>query len=114
VYRVSSHLSIQFLKVSVKLGSRQYFPVCQSSSPYELMRSWSARSLATNEGTPWHVIEMGGAIRQFSAGYATPLSITEICATREELNRKVAISPQTAAHDSHSPGIARLPVAWIR
>ena len=47
-------------------------------------------------------------------GYGVRWYIAENCATREELNSPVAISPQTAANESHSPGIARLPVAWMR
>jgi hypothetical protein len=47
-------------------------------------------------------------------GYGACSCITEQRATREEVSSAVAISPHAAANDSHAPGIARLPVAWIR
>ena len=53
-------------------------------------------------------------ISQKRDGYEARCYVAERRATREELNSAVAISPQAAANDNHSPGIARLPVAWIR
>jgi len=59
----------------------------------------------------------GWTLRECQQGcgrYGTCSCIAEQRATREELSSAVAISPQAAANDSHSPGMARLPVTWIR